>query len=75
LGTYFIHFSHFWTRCIQHLLHCFDLGRSVPVDDLDDAPRVSAIAGQLSLNKLQAAIWFAATLVEDVGKTDMNSGA
>lgn len=73
LATYFIYFSHLWTRCVRHLVQCLDLGRAFPVDSVDDALHVGAVADKLSLDKLNAAIFFAAAFVEDVAKTDINS--
>jgi hypothetical protein len=81
LATYFIHFPHIWSRCILHLLHCLHDGRVIPVGDVDEGQRPDAVdqhtsyvlAGEMPLIKVQAVIWFAANLVEDVGKTDMNS--
>ncbi|KAL1873975.1 hypothetical protein VTK73DRAFT_676 [Phialemonium thermophilum] len=73
LATYFIHFSQLWPFCVRHLVHCLDLGRSVPVEQVGSAAQMDAVLGTLSLAKLQAALWFAASFVEDVGKTDMNS--
>jgi hypothetical protein len=81
LATYFIHFPHLWSHCILHLLYCLHGSRAIPVEDVDEAQHPEAIdqhtsyvlASEMPLTKVQAVIWFAANLVEDVGKTDMNS--
>ncbi|KAK3369160.1 armadillo-type protein [Lasiosphaeria ovina] len=73
LVTYFIHFSHLWPNCVRHYVHCLDLGRGVSIDGLDDALPTSELVAKLSPQQLKAAIWFATSLVEEVGKTDMNS--
>lgn len=81
LATFFIHFPHLWSRCILHLLYCLHGSRAIPVEDVDEKPRTEVIeqhtsyelASEMPLTRVQAVIWFAANLVEDVGKTDMNS--
>jgi hypothetical protein len=40
---------------------------------LDDALSTEILVAKLDRRKLRLAIWFATTLVEEVGKTDMNS--
>ena len=73
LVTFFIHFSQLWPNCVQHLVYCLDLGRTAPVDDAKNTTQTSDILTTLSESKLLAALWFAASFVEDVGKTEMNS--
>ena len=73
LVTFFIHFSQYWPNCVQHLVYCLDIGRAVPVDDANDATPTAEIIRSLEESKLLAALWFAASFVEDVGKTEMNS--
>ncbi len=73
LVTYFVHFSHLWPRCVRHVLLCLDAGRSLPSEELEDAPDVSQLAARLDANHLRVAMWFVGSLVLDVGKTDMSS--
>ncbi len=73
LVAFFIHFSHLWPNCTRHLLYCLDSGHSLPVSNLSDAPQTATLVDSLDRSKVRAAMWFASTLVEDVGKTDMNS--
>ncbi|KAK4238590.1 hypothetical protein C8A03DRAFT_33405 [Achaetomium macrosporum] len=73
LVTYFMHFSHLWPNCIRHFIYCLDLGRGAPVESLDDALQTDILVGKLDRRKLNVAIWFATTLVEEVGKTDMTA--
>jgi hypothetical protein len=74
LSTYFIHFSDRWSSCVPHLLHCLGIGRSVPYTEFQPSPEHSVqIARGLSPAGLQAALWFASALAEDVGKVDMNT--
>jgi hypothetical protein len=74
LSTYFIHFSDQWPRCLRHMIHCLNLGHSVAYED--SAAKTSSaeqsMAG-LTLAKLQAALWLASALAEDVGKVDSNT--
>lgn len=73
LVTHFMHFSHLWPNCVRHFLYCLDLGRGAPLDSLDDALSSEILVGKLDRLKLRVAIWFATTLVEEVGKTDMSA--
>ncbi|KAL2259043.1 hypothetical protein VTK26DRAFT_7407 [Humicola hyalothermophila] len=73
LVAYFIHYSHLWPSCVRHFLYCLDLGRGTPVDSLDDALATDILVAKLDRQKLRAAIWFATSFVEEVGKTDMST--
>ena len=73
LVTFFIHFSHLWPRCIRHFVYCLDVGRGTPVESLDDALDADILVSKLDRRTLRAAVWFATTFVEEVGKTDMNA--
>ncbi|KAK0673919.1 putative importin [Cercophora samala] len=73
LITYFVLFSHVWPACVRHFIYCLDIGRGVPVENLDDALSTEILVGNLDSQKLKVAIWFVTSLVEEVGKTDMNS--
>lgn len=43
------------------------------MENLDDALSTDILVGNLDSQKLKVAIWFVTSLVEEVGKTDMNS--
>ncbi|KAK4169230.1 importin-13 [Cladorrhinum sp. PSN259] len=73
LVTYFVHFSHLWPSCVRHFIYCLDLGRGTQADAVDDALATNLLVEKLNREKLRGAVWFAMTLVEEVGKTDMNS--
>jgi len=73
LVTHFIYFSQLWPKCLRQLIYCLDVGRSVPIEALDEALQTSAVVGNLDARKMWVAIQFATALVEEVGKTDMNS--
>ncbi|KAK3357711.1 armadillo-type protein [Lasiosphaeria hispida] len=73
LVTHFIYFSHLWPHCLRQFLYCLDIERSVPVEALDEALETDIIVSKLNRQKLTVAIWFATALVEEIGKTDMNS--
>lgn len=73
LVAHFIYFSQLWPTCVRQLLYCLDIGRSVPVEALDEALQTNVIVGNLGERKMWLAITFATALVEEVGKTDMNS--
>lgn len=71
LVTHFIYFSHLWPKCLRQLIYCLDVGRSAPLEALDDALETSAVVGNLDARKMWVAIQFATTLVEEVGKVSM----
>ena len=73
LVTYFMHFSHLWPSCLRHFLYCLDLGGGAPVENLDDALGTDVLVSKLDRQRLRVAIWFATSLVEEVGKTDMSA--
>lgn len=72
LVTCFIQFPKIWPSCIAHLVHCLCTQRSVPVSEARDDDADSTV-GLLDFVALRAALWFAATLVEETSKTDMNA--
>jgi hypothetical protein len=62
-----------WTRCIKHLLFCLSIDQALPYQDLEEAPETNLLIQNISNEKAVVAFWFAASLVEEVGKTDSNS--
>lgn len=73
LVAYFMQFSTSWERCIKHLIYCLCTNEARPYSSLDDAPETEILRHNLSDAKAVAVFWVAATLVEEVGKTDSNS--
>ncbi|EPQ62290.1 BgtA-21035 [Blumeria graminis f. sp. tritici] len=73
LVSYFLQFSHIWSRCVQHLLYCFCRDEALPYTSLREAPDSIILVQNVSDKKARAVLWFASTLVEDVSKTDSNS--
>jgi hypothetical protein len=71
LVAYFMQFSTSWTKCIKHLMYCLCIKAPVPYDDsLPGAPETAVLVNELSNDKAIAILWFASSLVEEVGKTD-----
>jgi hypothetical protein len=73
LVAYFLQFSIKWTRCIKHLMYCLYTNHAVPYQGLDDDLETATMVQNISNEKAVAILWFAAALVEEVGKTDSNS--
>ena len=73
LVAYFMQFSASWKDCIKHLLYCLYANRAVPYEHMDDNFDTATAIQSLSSEKAVALLWFAGTLVEEVGKTDSNS--
>jgi hypothetical protein len=73
LVAYFLQFSMSWTRCIKHLMYCLCINEVVPLSALDEAPETTVLVQNISNEKAVALLWFATSLVEEVGKSDSNS--
>ncbi|KAI0480788.1 armadillo-type protein [Xylariaceae sp. FL0804] len=73
LVTYFIHYSHTWVKCTQHLLYCLDSNGNVPMDGVRDIAPIETVIQDLSPPKYLAACWFAAALAEETEKVDTKS--
>jgi hypothetical protein len=71
LVAYFMQFSTSWTKCIKHLMYCLCITAPVPFDDPPSgAPTTAVLVHELSDDKAIPILWFASSLVEEVGKTD-----
>lgn len=55
---------------MKHLMYCLCMETAAPYDALSEAPESAALATELSNEKSIAILWFASSLVEEVGKTD-----
>ena len=73
LVAYFLQFSMSWTRCIRHLVYCFCQDEAVPYQSVAGAPDTPILIENLSHDKALVIFWFAATLVDEVGKTDSSA--
>ena len=73
LVAYFLQFSVSWSRCVKHVMYCLCVGQPTPYEALDEAPESTLLIRNISNEKAVVIFWFAATLVEEVGKTDSNS--
>ncbi|KAI3336562.1 armadillo-type protein [Xylariaceae sp. AK1471] len=73
LVTYYIHYSHTWSRCVRHLLHCLDRNVAVPLEEVRDTSPLEDLIQELDTQKYLAASWFAAALAEETEKVDTKS--
>ncbi|KAK4217330.1 armadillo-type protein [Rhypophila decipiens] len=73
LITFFLHFPALWEQSIRHFVYCLDVGSAVPVEGVDEKLPTTVLVEGLEPQRLKVAIWFATALVDEVGKTDMNS--
>jgi hypothetical protein len=73
LVAYFMQFSTSWSRCIKHIMYCICTSQAHPYSSLEEAPDTTILVQNISEDQAVAIFWFAATLVEEVGKTDSNS--
>jgi hypothetical protein len=62
-----------WTRCVRHLVYCFCQDEAVPYQSVAGAPDTPILIENLSHDKALVIFWFAATLVDEVGKTDSSA--
>jgi hypothetical protein len=54
-------------------MYCICTNQAHPYSSLEEAPDTSILVQNISEDQAVAIFWFAATLVEEVGKTDSNS--
>lgn len=73
LVAYFLQFSTSWVRCVRHLIYSFYVNQAVPYSSMAEAPDTPLLIGNLSNEKAIVIFWFAAALVEEIGKTDSSS--
>ncbi|KAF2965766.1 hypothetical protein GQX73_g7790 [Xylaria multiplex] len=73
LVTYYIHYSHTWSKCIRHLLYSLGRNAAMPIEEVGDTLPLEQIIRELSTQKFLAASWFAATLAEETEKVDSKS--
>ncbi|KAI5855601.1 armadillo-type protein [Durotheca rogersii] len=73
LVTYFIHYSHTWTKCVRHLLYCLDTQASVPVENVKDGDTIEPAIRALDPGKFLVLTWFATVLAEESEKVDTKS--
>ncbi|GAW24311.1 hypothetical protein ANO14919_138950 [Xylariales sp. No.14919] len=73
LVTYYIHYSHTWTKCLRHLIYSLGRDAAVPIEEIGDALPLDQVISELSTQKFLAASWFAATLAEETEKVDTKS--
>ncbi|OTB08480.1 hypothetical protein M426DRAFT_317105 [Hypoxylon sp. CI-4A] len=73
LVTYFIHYSHTWSRCVRHLAHCLDSRAFVPVDDIDGTSGLEVAVQSLDMESFIALNWFTQFLANETEKIDSKS--
>ncbi len=54
-------------------MYCLCANEVLPYESLENAPETDILVQNLSDSKAVAMFWVAATLAEEVGKTDSNS--
>ncbi|KAI2471692.1 ARM repeat-containing protein [Annulohypoxylon bovei var. microspora] len=73
LVTYFIHYSHTWSRCIRHLSYSLENRTSVPIDGIDDSSPLEGVVQSLEIENFYAVTWFARFLANEAEKIDHKS--
>jgi len=71
--TYYIHYSHTWSRCVRHLIHCLDRKATIPLEDVTDSLPLEQIIQGLETQSFLTACLFAAALAEETEKVDTRS--
>ncbi|KAL8836862.1 MAG: hypothetical protein Q9170_002753 [Blastenia crenularia] len=71
LAAYFLRPTITWNRCVLHLVCCLHQGDAVSYEQLMSSHDrdTSGVMQNLGRPQLLTALWFAVTLVEEVGKT------
>lgn len=72
LVTFFLHFPHHWPQCIKGLGFALS-SQGPPQGTLREPVALLDVLPTLDSPRLRALLWFAAALVEEAGKADMNS--
>lgn len=72
LVAFFLHFPQHWQRCIRGLAQALSANGHTPTAMIESAS-LADILPKLDSTRLRALLWFSASLVEEAGKTDMNS--
>jgi hypothetical protein len=67
LAVFFVRFPESWIDCIRHILCCFAAGH---VEEFVDFPPLTVLLQSVNPDAKLATLWFAAILVEEVGKID-----
>jgi hypothetical protein len=70
LVVFFIRFPESWPDCVRHLTCCLFAGRAVSAAEALDMPPSSQLLKTMKPSAKLGALWFAAILVEEVGKVD-----
>ena len=73
LVVFFLRFPSQWSHSIRHVAACFSKGEVVPLDRPCQLSPLDTVRSQMSGDQVTAALWFAAMLAEEVGKTDSGS--
>lgn len=73
LVSYFLQPAVSWEHCLRHLLCCLTVGDVVSHQHLSLHPPTAVLVGLLSQLQLLTSLWFSASLIEEVGKTDSAS--
>ncbi len=73
LVTFFLRPTVTWTRCVRHIICALSTGHEVHEESLDDFGPTIGIIQTLRPAQLKAALWFTSMLVEEVGKTEVDS--
>lgn len=73
LVTFFLRPTVNWTKCVRHIICALNTSHEVHEEGLDDFGPTIDIIQTLSPAQLKAALWFTSMLVEEVGKTEVDS--
>ncbi|KAK1979492.1 armadillo-type protein [Colletotrichum cereale] len=73
LVTFFLCFPAQWEFCIRHLCCSLSEGTALPQERVDGSINISHVLETLHSRKLQAALWFSGSLVDEAAKVEMNS--
>ena len=73
LVAYFLRPEASWKHCIRHIACCFAAGDVSSGHILSQSTPMATVIEGLNQAQLVTTMWFAAGLVEEVGKTDSSS--
>ena len=73
LATFFLHFHRLWPQHLRHLIFCLASRSACPPDSADPSLDLVAMLNSFDGSQLQALLWVATSVAEDIAKIDLNA--
>jgi hypothetical protein len=73
LATFFTHFHRLWPHPLRHLIYCLASQSACPPTTVDPSFEPDVALASFHGPQLQALLWVATSIAEDVAKVDLNA--